>query len=104
MNQFPSFTYVLRRWSTIEKCQAQVVLISSSEALSWPEVRKRLESLTHHPADEFEEIHQETDTAMALDTWERGIENLKPTDMDFPAVKTYSGWWEEKMLTPTAIY
>jgi hypothetical protein len=101
MSKIPVFTYVLRRMSEVEKCQAQVVVIRSVEELSWTQVLLELEALTHYPANEFEEVCQEPDTSIILDTWEPVIENLKPSDMEFPAVKIYRGWWRGGMLEPT---
>ena len=104
MNLIPTFTYIFRRWSGSENCQAQLILINSKNRLTAKQLRKRLENLTHYKAEEFEEVHQEVDTAATFDTWESGIETLVPADMDWPAVKTYREWWKEKMLTPTATY
>ena len=104
MNTKPTFTYILRRRSETENCQAQVVVIQSAKQLSAAEVRHELENTTHHPAHEFEEVHQEPDTSICLDTWEPAIEHCKPADMDFPAVKTYRDWWKAETLTPTAVF
>ena len=104
MNEIPSYTYVFRRISKEEGCQAQVIVINRRKRTSYKKLRKLLESTTHYPAKDFEEVHQEIDTAMVLDTWEPFIETLFPSGMDFPAVRTYRKWWKPKVLTPTGVY
>ena len=101
MNIVPAYTRVFRRRSASEHCQAQVVILRSTEFLSGTKAREWLESTTHYPAEEFEEIHQEPDTGIVLDTWDPDIEHMKPCDMDFDAVKTYREWWKEELLTPS---
>ena len=100
----PTFTYLLRRFDPQSKEQAQVVVVNSSKRLTGEQLRLLLEDVTHHPASEFEEVHQEPDTAIVLDTWEPGIEHTKPSDMDYPAVKIYENWWEPRVLTPKEAY
>lgn len=104
MPKTPTWTYILRRICVQENCQAQVVVIQWPEELTGPQVRERLEQLTHYPAEEFEEVHQEPETAIVLDTWEQAIENMKPGDMDWHAVSTYRHWWKQEMLDAEARY
>ena len=104
MIEKPAFFYIFRRRSHAENCTAQVVVISSWTRLTARQLREEMENTTHLPPEDFEEEHLEPDASMVLDTWEPAIEHCKPTDMDFPAVKTYAEWWREELLTPTAVY
>ena len=104
MNTTPTFTYIFRRRSETQDCQAQVVVISSIKKMTYAKLFDELAKLTPYPVTDFEEVHQEPQTSIVLDTWNPAIENSKPADMDFPAVKTYSNWWTPAVATPTGIY
>lgn len=88
----PSFTYTLRRWCDQENACGQIVLINSSRALLPEEIKSRLESCTHHPAEDFQFVEPEKDCSIVLDTWERGIESHGPRQYT-RHVSVFDKWW-----------
>lgn len=100
----PQYTYIYRRWDKESNSYAEIIVIASPDEICGSERLEKLAEMTAYPPGDFEEVLQQADTVMVLNTYDHDIETMQPIDMDFAAVKVYHGWWRDEEILPVAVF